>query len=341
MSYIDKIIKFAYSHRLSANIRERFHQALLAHQEDESQTATLEEVWNDTGFPSIDSSKANEAYARLQARLGLAQEKPQPTKHNSLVVRHRAWIYVAAACLLALVALSPSYYFYRESTELKQTMAQTMMVEEFVAAGERQFVVLPDSTHVWLNSGSLLVYPSLFTGNKREVYLSGEAYFEVKKNEKQPFIVNVKSLDVEVLGTRFNVLAYPDSKQITTTLEQGAVQIRLKGEDEQALYRLKPNEQLVYHTDSKRVDKTSVAAVDYSDWRMGGLFLDNVSFKEVLRTLERTYNISIHLQTSIYNHNHVTVHFNKNESLENVFMLLSELISGLDYQIDGNDVYLE
>lgn len=65
-------------------------------------------------------------------------------------------------------------------------MAQTMMVEEFVAAGERQFVVLPDSTHVWLNSGSLLVYPSLFTGNKREVYLSGEAYFEVKRMKNSP-----------------------------------------------------------------------------------------------------------------------------------------------------------
>lgn len=338
MNYIGKIIEYLYDHQLPAPIIQRIHRRLIENKSDEAQTAALEAAWEKVGFPTIDKNESNEAFNKLQQRLGLTQENSIHTARRK-PIWNKASIY-AVACIVPLLILLSSLYVYQKTSQIKRDISKTFMVEQFVPAGERTMITLPDSSKVWLNSGTLLVYPSAFVGEKREVYLAGEGYFEIKKNEKQPFIVNVKTLDVEVVGTRFNILAYPESKVVTTTLEQGAVQVRLK-ESPDKIYRMRPNEQLTYHIDSKKADLLTVVSADYSDWREGGLFFDNASFKDVVRTIERVYGISVHLQTSIYNNNHLTVHFNKNESLENVFMLLAVLLPGLDYQIDGSDVYLE
>ena len=101
---------------------------------------------------------------------------------------------------------STSVYFYWQATSVKDVLATVSLIEHFVPAGKREQVVLPDSSRVWLNSGSVLIYPSIFVGDRREVYLSGEGYFEVEKNAEQPFIVKARTLNVEVLGTRFNLL---------------------------------------------------------------------------------------------------------------------------------------
>ena len=159
-------------------------------------------------------------------------------------------------------------------------------------------------------------------------------------NREKPFIVNVRTLGVEVLGTRFDVWAFPESQVIKTTLEQGSVQVRLN-EASDRIYQLKPNEQLVYHVNNKEVDVRQVRSADYSDWRSGGLFFDNASFRDVIRTIERNYGVTVHLHTSVYNDNRLTIHFKKDESLENIFMLLKELIPGLEYQIAPKDVYLD
>lgn len=145
---------------------------------------------------------------------------------------------------------------------------------------------------------------------------------------------------MEVTGTRFNLSAYPEISRITTTLEEGAVRVRLLDEQEKT-YSLSPDEQLVYHTGSGDVDVKKVVSAHYSGWREGGLLFDNYTFTDIIRILQRTYGLNIHLQTSVYNENRLTIHFNKNESIENIFMLLKELLPGLEYQIDGKNIYLK
>ena len=98
---------------------------------------------------------------------------------------------------------------------------------------------------------------------------------------------------------------------------------------------------MIYHIEYKNAELRQVNSSDYSDWKNGGLLFDNYSFKEILRVLEKTYDVKIHLHTSQYDENLLTVHFNKNESLENVLMLLKELVPGLNYKMKGQDVFLE
>lgn len=145
---------------------------------------------------------------------------------------------------------------------------------------------------------------------------------------------------VQVLGTEFNLSAYPDQEKITTTLEEGSLKI-LPDDPSVAPCILRPNEQLVYIPSRGKMDVRQVVASDYSDWKEGGLLFNNDSFEEILKTLERVYNVKVHLRTSAYHSNRLTIHFNKHESLENIMMLVKEMIPGLEYQIKEDGIYID
>lgn len=332
MSDIQKIITYFFHHSFSKDMIDRVHRRMMAEKNEKEQDEACFSLWEEIGFPE-DERRSEEAFKRLQRRLDLPGPKPALSLFSK-------WARIAALWILPLVLLVSSIYMYKDASTIRHHLAQVSMIEHFVPVGKREMVTLPDSSRVWLNSGSVLVYPSAFFGDRREVYLSGEGYFEVEGNREKPFIVNVRTLGVEVLGTRFDVWAYPESQEIKTTLEQGSVQVRLN-EASDRIYQLKPNEQLVYHVNNKEVDVRQVRSADYSDWRSGGLFFDNASFRDVIRTIERNYGVTVHLHTSVYNDNRLTIHFKKDESLENIFMLLKELIPGLEYQIAPKDVYLD
>ena len=104
-----------------------------------------------------------------------------------------------------------------------------------VPAGQRANLTLPDGTNVWLNARSEMRYPAVFTGNKREITLDGEAYFEVTHNEDKPFVVQTNKCNVEVLGTKFNVEAYSDSEDFCTSLMEGSVRVSDKGNPSESL----------------------------------------------------------------------------------------------------------
>ena len=104
---------------------------------------------------------------------------------------------------------------------------------------------------------------------------------------------------------------------------------------------LSPNEQLVYIPSRGKVNVRQVVGSDYSAWKEGGLLFNNDSFEDILKTLERVYNVKVHLRTSAYHSNRLTIHFNKNESLVNIMMLLKEIVPGLEYQIKEDGVYID
>lgn len=333
MSNIQNIIRYFFHHQASGELINKVHRRLLMPDEEREKDEALKKVWEEMECPALSSEKMDEAFVRLQNRVGMREDNLHMRSFSfSHLMR------IAAVWLVPLLALSASVYFYIETTTLKNKLADVSFIEHYVPFGKRELLTLPDNSQVWLNSGSLLVYPSTFIGDKREVYLAGEGYFDVKKNPELPFVVKTKELQVGVLGTRFNLSAYPSADKVTTTLERGSVQVSLVRMSEK--YILKPDEQLVYTPKNGNVELQEVRATDYSDWREGGLLFKNCPFDEILATLERTYDIHIHLQTSKYKNNRLTIPFNKHEQLENVMMLIREMIPGLEYNIDGKEVYI-
>lgn len=317
MSPIKKILKYFFHHSFSGEMVDRVHQRLAEPGDEREKEEVLREIWNEIGFPEADK-RSEMAFTRLENTLDV---RPRPC------LRIPAWVRIAAIWLIPLLSLGVSYYLYRDARDVRQ-----------LAFMER--ITLPDGSEVWLNSGTLLLYPSDFIGDKREIYLVGEGYFKVRKRPEQPFIVRTKAMRVQVLGTEFNLSAYSDQEKITTTLEEGSLKI-LPDDPSVAPCILSPNEQLVYIPSRGKVNVRQVVGSDYSAWKEGGLLFNNDSFEDILKTLERVYNVKVHLRTSAYHSNRLTIHFNKNESLVNIMMLLKEIVPGLEYQIKEDGVYID
>ena len=263
------------------------------------------------------------------------------SNNNARLHSIQYWVRIAAVWLIPFIMMCTSGYFFISSINSDEVgEPEISYVQYYAELGRREQVTLPDGSKVWLNSGSTLIYSSTFTMAERGVYLNGEGFFEVTKDAEHPFVVNTRFLKMRVLGTTFNVSAYPDDKQVKTTLETGALKVSLLN-DTTISYYLKPDDQLVYIPSSNKVECFKVKASDYSDWRMGGLFFNNTDFEKAMQIIERTYGVKVHIRTSVYNKQKIYVHYNKHESLENIFHLLKLMIPELDYRISGKEVYIE
>lgn len=156
--------------------------------------------------------------------------------------------------------------------------------------GGQYQVVLPDGTKVWLNAASTLKYPEVFVGNTRSVQLIGEAYFEVAKNKKLPFHVISQNQDVEVLGTHFNINGYMDDENTKTTLLEGSVKVS----NQKSVGILKPGEQSVISSENSII--SVIKDVDMNDetaWKNGLFQFNDTDLKNILKQLERWYDIKI------------------------------------------------
>ena len=169
-----------------------------------------------------------------------------------------------------------------------------------VPYGKRTQITLSEGTKVWLNSGSRLVYPAVFSKNKREVYVDGEAVFEVTHSDIKPFLVSTRDFDIQVLGTVFNVSAYSDDKYSNTVLERGAIELSYKGNFYLSKERLSisPGTMVVFDPDQKTFQQKQVDPENYLSWRKGYYVFKSEKLENILKKLARYYNVEIILQYS-------------------------------------------
>lgn len=160
-----------------------------------------------------------------------------------------------------------------------------------VPYGKTTRITLSDGSNIWANSGTKLVYPVVFASDKREIYVEGEIYLEVARNEKHPFVVKTDMTEVNVLGTSFNVSAYKNDKQQFVTLVTGSVSI--KTADKKNTTVIKPNQLYTFEKESHSVRLQEVDINEYICWKDGFLIFRNESLSEVLKKIERYYNAAL------------------------------------------------
>ncbi len=161
-------------------------------------------------------------------------------------------------------------------------------------------LVLADGSRVWLNAGSSLKYPDVFVGNKREVYLSGEAYFEVEHDEHAPFLVNTEEMNLRVLGTSFNIKAYSDDSAIVTTLVTGKIAQTYPGINREIT--LTPSRQSVFDRSSRKLETREVETREALAWRDGKIIANNERLEDIFRQLSRWYDFEVvYTQSSLKN----------------------------------------
>lgn len=326
--YLRHIIKYFFSHEVTGEIATKV-QHRLAHSKDDVEEA-FHEIWDGLDDVTTDTRSTEEAWLHTtQAIWGQKDNMP----------RLYAWLRVAAIWMIPVALICSTYFFYKQMSCEPNYYKEVRFIHKFTAYGEREFVTLPDSTKVWLNSGSTLIYPSRFVSKERNVCLSGEAYFDVTKNKEHPFIVDINQIRLKVLGTSFNVRSYPDCPEVTTTLETGKVEIEIEGKGHS--YFLSPHDQLVYNSQTGDVNITHIQNDHYSVWRTGALYFEDTKFSRVVAQLERAYCVKIHIRNSRFDDETIRAHFSSNESISEVMSIIKMLIPTLSYEINGQDIYIE
>jgi transmembrane sensor len=196
---------------------------------------------------------------------------------------------------------------------------------------------LSDGTKVWLNSGSTLRYPTVFDSKRRAVTLEGEAYFEVTKNKHLPFSVNVKGLDLVVLGTTFNVNAYNPAKGISTTLVEGKISMEMGGGKR---YTIKPLENITYNFESETYTiEKNVDVSLFTSWKDGLFWFENKSLGEITDRLSRWYSCEIVYKDESLRNMKFTGLAEKKRPIEYLLDLISE-IKDVDYEVKNGIVFI-
>ncbi len=216
------------------------------------------------------------------------------------------------------------------------------MNEVVVPYGRRSRLELPDGTVVWLNAGSKLAFPSGFMDKTREVHVEGEAYFEVVRKENQPFVVNVRELSVKVLGTRFNISAYPADNIIATVLLEGKVSLmeRNTGNQNPREIPLGISQMASYDKSEKRISIQNVPAPElYTAWVSGLFHFRQQSVAEVLRSIERYYNVEVEMGKEMNFAQLISGKLDLKDSPEQVIRAISD-IAGFDYRLEGRKVFI-
>ncbi len=197
-----------------------------------------------------------------------------------------------------------------------------------VPYGMTSSIRLPDGTKACLNAGSRLVYPSFFKERKREVFLIGEGFFEVAPDKEMPFIVQTKDLDVEVVGTKFNLTAYPSDNYIETTLVEGIVTLKEKGYKSLLKeYSLEPDQLAVFNRTSSEIKISEVEVINYIAWHEGFLNFESSDLSRIARKLERYYDIKINFDNPMLGVRSITGKLILKEEKEKVLGVLAKTAS--------------
>ncbi|WP_016988186.1 FecR family protein [Flavobacterium sp. ACAM 123] len=227
---------------------------------------------------------------------------------------------------------------YGKENSSKKLVYNTLTIPN----GKKFQVVLSDGTTVHLNVGSSFKYPEHFidTGNRQVYLLEGEAYFEVAKDARHPFVVNSNAINVRVLGTEFNLSSYPEDEAINTVLIEGAVCIYGKKEiyNKAASLELKPGYKASWDKDKKDIIVEEVDTKIYTAWKDGELIFKNTQFKNIIKKLERHFNVSIINNNTKLNEQYFDAKFDI-ETIEQVLNAFNKSIK-IQYTIENNQIII-
>lgn len=259
--------------------------------------------------------------------LNSIEQKEEATRFKKRYLN--AGMKIAAALVIGLISGVMATYFLNIPDPVYYTA--------HAPRGSVSELVLPDSTVIFLNSGSRIRYTLESENKMREVFLEGEAWFDVEQNKKRPFVVHTPSYDVEVTGTQFNVKAYPSENRVITTLEEG--EVRLHSSDNVKLagvVTLKPGEQAALSSEINELTIQTVIPKYYTSWRNNELIFMNMNLQELVVLLERKFGVDIEVNDESILNYHCDGTF-KNETIIEVLEIIKRTLP-IEYEIVGQKI---
>lgn len=285
--HIDELIANYLTEGLDKNALDELKTWIAASAENQQYFIRQREIW----FSAVSREAASvydkdKAFENFRNRVE-SQKEIQSTSRRGFSLS-ALWRYAAVVAIIIAVGCIS---YWQGEVNVKDTFAD-ISVE--APLGSKTKLYLPDGTLVWLNAGSRMTYSQGFGVDNRKVELEGEGYFEVKRNEKIPFFVKTKDLQLQVLGTKFNFRDYPEDHDVVVSLLEGKVGLNnLLREEKEAV--LSPDERAVLNKANGLLTVESVTASNASQWTDGYLFFDEELLPDIAKELERSYNVKIHI----------------------------------------------
>lgn len=308
-----------------------------------------------------EQSRENKAY--LESLMGIVaaggDKKATEQEYKSFLKiarkkRNSIWRAIAsvAAAIALIVSLTANFFLLSPKEKQPEPYASyldnqlpldSLTQEIYVSRGARSSVTLPDGSKVWLNSDSRLRFPISFASDKRSVELSGEAFFDVVKNERCPMIISLKdNYIIEVLGTQFNVRAYEDEEDVQTALYSGVINLFKDNAAQQTVSKvlsMQPNDVCIATNEAVKVQKsTEDRLARISAWKEGSVYFDNTPLGEVLKNIERRHGVSIKVSDRSILSYSITARFDNESAVEIMNML--RYCAPIDYKADGKEFTL-
>jgi ferric-dicitrate binding protein FerR (iron transport regulator) len=325
----------------------------------------IEQLWNTEAQEDTDYLEATyHLHYEKMKKLGIEpkhidEPELQPEQVNTSFYTPKRKKTIAMFSLFAVAVIT--FFFTKRPADGSAVAADVAAAPKEVATknGVSTKMVLPDGSTVWLNAGSKLDYTRIGTSGNREVQLTGEAFFDVVKNPERPFIIHTSKIDVKVLGTKFNVKAYPEDKTVETSLVQGSVEVFVKNRPGEK-YLLKPNQKLVLLNNAEadalpkatlnKSPKLPIIAIDHltyrdndtmaveTSWMQNKLVFENEAFAEVARKMERWYDVRIQFRNRTLEDELLTGDFRK-ETLKQALDAL-RITTDFRYKIEDKTVLI-
>jgi len=311
---IDDLIVNYLSHQLSLNEREELHAWLSQSDENRRYFIEMQDLWNTLATQDKDAFNSEAAYRRFKARISFQSQSEGKKRHNHFP----SPVYWAAAVIAAFILGALSFLVV--NNEIIQHNTKQYAI--YVPYGAKTRVVLPDNSVVWLNAGSTLRYGQNFGQKSRQVALVGEGYFEIAHNPAMPFTVNANQASVKVLGTKFDVKAYPEDNRLDVTLLRGSIQLTTIYQPNKIL-KLIPNQLAVIDKAHQNVTVKQVDACDAVAWTKGKIVFDEELFGQIVRRLERDYNVTIEVKDPKINTMRFYGDFRNAQSIQEILNIMT------------------
>jgi ferric-dicitrate binding protein FerR (iron transport regulator) len=325
---IEKLFIGYFSNSLSSDELEELKNRINRSPEIKEEFQKLKKIWfscmSDADGKRLNNDQAMQKFLLLT---GKAKEPEYPKKKW-----HTLWQSAAAVAILTVA----SYALFKQVNQQMNEQFAEITIEAPVSSTEK--IHLPDGTIVWLNAASKLIYSQGFGISEREVYLSGEGYFEVTRNENLPFSVKTDELQVRVVGTKFNLKNYTDDSEATICLLEGKVLIdNLITKSDEII--MEPDQRVFFDKKTGNTRLTQVAANNTAEWTNGNLFFDEELLQDIAKSLERCYDVKITIHPDLAN---VRLYggFSRKEQTVNDILEILFSTEKMKYSISGKEIII-
>lgn len=323
-----------YNNQSTRSELDEFFQIINTAKHDEELNDLIKNIYDE-----IRQSNPSLTYVNEEGKLVLQEPDwlYQSVSDNTItLVKSRKFaLWSVAAAIIIMISIGLGLWKFNSVSDT----AGIAVVKKFTERTENKYLLLGDSTQVWLNGSSTIDYPEKFNSEKREVYLTGEAYFDVKHADKIPFVIHTGNVTTVVLGTAFNIKAYAGQQHITVSVKRGKVCVMQKDKVISTLIKGQQVKINKNKAEYKSVDKINNSN-DVGSWQQGYLKYEDESFGDILSDLERVYNVEIKVEDQQLRSLVVTTSFTRDIGVAKALQILCRL-TGSQLEVNNNQYILK